>query len=479
MQEAETAALNKQLAQIRDQDGAKDKMKEILANKEKEMTELKRILESQQIQLADMYNDQTQFKNRIAELESDQARRASDFFKELESAGDAFMPKSQLQRILNAQAAEIDELRRLISKPAEAEKRRVWDENLQTFVEVPANSLGPSRDAALDKLQSTFGHDQTKPRTRMDLELELAATKREYRELETEVKNLRELQQSLAAAKAEVAKATVFSGSSGDRKLLLSPDLQDESDTDGPHVPPSNIVRKVSRDDFIRVFKSVEAQKVTQDISNSDRRALFLTSKSIDFSPELQDESDTDGPASSATPSTAAQPISAKQAPQTKPKPALGASKGRSTATPSNPINESNTTHTPQSSAKQAAIDESNATRTDLVFPTPKGLPHADADAPVTLEGEEWMFDPRLQNLLKIKEVAREQVQNLRRESHAKIARLRLTQKHRPGQLNFREKMAYFTTAKLHIHEDILKEEESKADFGRIDSSLQPKHVIE
>ncbi len=81
--------------------------------------------------------------------------------------------------------------------------------------------------------------------------------------------------------------------------------------------------------------------------------------------------------------------------------------------------------------------------------------PPVDTESP--LEGEEWMHDPKVQELLKIRDDARQRVAELRKEAQSKVMRLRLEQQFNPHQMSFVDKMAYFTTAKVGIHEDIEK----------------------
>ena len=47
-------------------------------------------------------------------------------------------PQSQIQALLDAQAAAIDEIRGMLNPKDDGKARRVWNENLQTFEEAPA-----------------------------------------------------------------------------------------------------------------------------------------------------------------------------------------------------------------------------------------------------------------------------------------------------------------------------------------------------
>ncbi len=57
-------------------------------------------------------------------------------WRELEATSDVFMPKTQLMKILNSHAAQIDGIIARLPKPVEMQMKRVWDEDLQTFVEM-------------------------------------------------------------------------------------------------------------------------------------------------------------------------------------------------------------------------------------------------------------------------------------------------------------------------------------------------------
>ena len=57
-----------------------------------------------------------------------------------------------------------------------------------------------------------------------------------------------------------------------------------------------------------------------------------------------------------------------------------------------------------------------------------------------------------------MREEARKRVTELRREAHAKVVRLRMEQQFSPQQMSFADKMAYFTTARVGVHEDIQRQ---------------------
>ncbi len=61
------------------------------------------------------------------------------------------------------------------------------------------------------------------------------------------------------------------------------------------------------------------------------------------------------------------------------------------------------------------------------------------------------MYDPKVQDLLKIKMEAKSRIAELRQETLTKVMRLRTQQKLRPNTMSFADKMAYFTTARVQI----------------------------
>ena len=217
------------------------------------------------------------FADRLAELQAQNDHEREELWHELEATTDVFMPKTQLQKILNSHAAQIDAIKARLPKPVEMQHKRVWDEDLQTFVEVsepveatplgmahrmnnseamstaasqgqaqhlpaaaaaapvtsaaaaapaspgasgqPVASLA-NEDSKLTRRTSTaqmaqqvlepFQHaDETQPRTRLDLELQLAATKREYQDLQDDIKELQELKATVASANKEIRRANI------------------------------------------------------------------------------------------------------------------------------------------------------------------------------------------------------------------------------------------------------------------------------
>lgn len=71
------------------------------------------------------------------------------------------------------------------------------------------------------------------------------------------------------------------------------------------------------------------------------------------------------------------------------------------------------------------------------------------------LEDEDWMLDPRTQDLLHVRDDARHQIASLRREAQSRVLWLRQRSIANPQIMSFEEKMAFFTTAGLKLHPDI------------------------
>ncbi len=81
--------------------------------------------------------------------------------------------------------------------------------------------------------------------------------------------------------------------------------------------------------------------------------------------------------------------------------------------------------------------------------------PLAPASADFLLEGEDWMLNPRTQDMLHVREESRRRMALLRHETQSKVLSLREKAKRYPNKMSFHDKMAYFTTASAHIHKDI------------------------
>jgi hypothetical protein len=75
--------------------------------------------------------------------------------------------------------------------------------------------------------------------------------------------------------------------------------------------------------------------------------------------------------------------------------------------------------------------------------------------------GEEWMAQPHVQRLLRVKEEERAKVAELRRQIQTRVLDLRQAQQERPGDMSFDDKLAFFVTAAAPINEQL--EEEYKA----------------
>eukprot|EP00050_Salpingoeca_kvevrii_P011456 m.15470 g.15470 ORF g.15470 m.15470 type:complete len:784 (-) comp3439_c0_seq1:200-2551(-) len=405
------------------------------------------------------YVSQSALETKLAKLDEDHERDREELYKELEATTDVFMPKTQLQEILNQHSAQIDELRRLIPRPTEAPARRVWNDDLQRFEEVPSETastaasesgsmrhgtsstmLTPSGPRSVSMLSQKPGiqvdtpkrspnsnqhrnprpqepmmaslsaesktvtmetshalrgvTEEPSPRTRMDLELELAATRRHCEELKSDIEMLRDITESLDAAEREA--------------LVVS-----------------------------------EAHKASTLPAGKATAAA--------------------GGATSASPSTTSTPRRRRTPPPVSPRTRRATAPPTPKVLPTSGSAVSIVSGKPRLTLSTLPYGESS---TDAEIDVPgfhrarrssiEHFPSATADE--LLEGEQWMYDRQVQRLLSIKQQALSTVASLRRESHAKVMRLRLAQKERPNDMTFREKMAYFLTAKNRIHEEIAKQ---------------------
>ncbi len=148
--------------------------------KQREQSTIERLVqEGADLSVLDDYVSKSLLAEHISQLKhlADSDREA--LWQELEATSDVFMPKTKLEAILNSHESQLDELRRLLAtRPIESvSARRKWNENLQTFQEVPETD-----------------EPQNKPsqRTAMELELELETARRRLQGLDSEVQSLRD-----------------------------------------------------------------------------------------------------------------------------------------------------------------------------------------------------------------------------------------------------------------------------------------------
>ena len=448
VQEVETATLQSQLAGLKTtKESSAEVLKQALAQKEGEEAAYKRIIDGNAARLLEMQQERDVYDQRLKELEAEHERYKTEMMELLEATGETVMPKSELHKALNSQSARIDELYRLLKKPEEVPKRRVWDDNLQIFVEKPdlprKSSLAIS-SAPLFKLEETFKHDEATSRTRLDLELELAATKREFHTLESEVEQLRDLKESLAAAQAEVASARVLTAPRAPSSISIT-------------VEGEAKVRRVSRDQLSSAIHVVGKQPV---VTNEDRKLIFNQFH------DLRLDTSTDDAASQAVirddvSLAAQQPMRAARSVAAGTKHTLAATV--SPRASGSPAAARAAAPSPSIKSPTTKVPGAHLLREDIVIPI-RPITPTDGSEEITLEGEEWMFDPKIQKLLKIKEEARSKVSKLRLESQKKILHLRKTQKHKPQQLSFHEKMAYFTTKDVKLDVAAVEEALRKRD---------------
>ena len=99
--------------------------------------------------------------------------------------------------------------------------------------------------------------------------------------------------------------------------------------------------------------------------------------------------------------------------------------------------------------------------------------PNPDSDR--LASGEEWMSQPHVQRLLRVKEEERAKVADLRRQIQTKVLDLRQRQHDQPGDMSFDDKLAYFVTAAAPLNEQL--EEEYKTKRGG--PAHPPAHVAE
>lgn len=84
-----------------------------------------------------------------------------------------------------------------------------------------------------------------------------------------------------------------------------------------------------------------------------------------------------------------------------------------------------------------------------------RSSPLLSASANQMLEGEDWMLNPQIQDLLQVREESRRHIASLRREAQSRVLWLRQRAKRHPQRMTFEEKMAFFTTAGCKLHPEI------------------------
>lgn len=468
LHELESAALARQVAEM---EGASSEqraqLESLLEAKQQEAALLRQLMERSDEMDMTKYVSRAALTEEIAAASIARQEEAQEIWKELEATTDVFMPKSKINAMFNAHEAQLAELRRLIPKAEQGEQKRVWNDDLQMFedVSVPtsvartaANSGLPTQ---LEALQATFQVAPNQPRTRMDLELELAATRREYQDLQNEIGELMELRDQLALAEAEVVSAH------------NSPTTSKPGSQSGSSASLGNLPRRLSQRALdaaldsaaLKLANGGRAESAAAATAGSGSRAVDALDKSM--SSMSMGRSRSDGAAAAA----AADDEDKTMPPKTKSGLHLHvtAEAGRKA---------SMAMQSPKAAAAAAAAAaEAEQTKDELkgktLRHTPKktnslmrrrsfgvaepGTSQPTLETEETLAGEEWMFDPKIQQMLHIKNAARAKVAQLRQESHTKVMQLRLSQKNRPHQMTFSEKMAYFTTARVGIHEDIAR----------------------
>lgn len=223
VQNKQTASLFEELAKIR------AKAEKLDSDKQRERELINELIENGlDLQVLENYVSKAKLEEQIARIEENREREKEELWNELEATADVFMPKTKLQEILNGHAAQLDELRRMMTaKPEQVSAKRVWNDNTQTFEEHsdddsdtgPPNTTQrslptPSRrgDSSLQQRapppilsESPSQYEEPASRTRMDVELELAASRRERLALESDVAHLRELVGTLQDARFDAS----------------------------------------------------------------------------------------------------------------------------------------------------------------------------------------------------------------------------------------------------------------------------------
>ena len=340
------------------------------------------------------YVSKAQLAEHLNQMRSAREEETKELWRELEATSDIFMPKTKLEAILNAHESQLDEIRRLLSaRPQESvSARRVWNENLQTFQEVDRQLPTPATPISLS----------TKPKSGLELEMDLMKARKDYDKLEMDISQLQTIRNSLTAVEEENLRRV--DAITPTIPYVGFPDRSDAKIIDAASPYGSTKVGKVGSENGL-LFSG-------QSGNRGESRHLLETNSLRRLMADAEVSTDDFHPFSP------------------------------SYATPK------------RQSTRGTGFQTPVFTHTDL--PTqavPSPIHGADSD--YILTGEDWMLNSRILDMLHVREDSRQRIARLREEAQSKVLELREKARSNPTRMSFSDKMAYFTTAGANIHQDI------------------------
>lgn len=362
---------------------------------------------------------------------------------------------------------------------------------------------------------------QAKPMSSTELELEVIAARKELAELRREIERLRQLKKELALAEDEgyrkerdnlaaeaarlrklredLSSASVHGGDMSFESWRSSPNLstvsgqpflptydQSEQGSTTSHSPaPSRAHMPKSEKYYLSSQAPLHADKM--EASQSSEHPNFSTGLRKMYAPGTLPPPAQQHILLAPTPASMAQV----------PSPTFATTSLRSfhSASTQPPISSSESTTKPVTTgalppaASKGSVAATHASapssqwqrlsKSEAPKPTPQTFqfvrmprsasPHsplASVDSDYLLDGEEWMLDPKTQDMLHVREEARRRVSLLRQAAQTKVVSLRQKARHDPGKMSFHDKMAYFTTAGSKIHRDIVDSDASSENLS-------------
>lgn len=411
------------------------------------------------------YVSREQFEAMQQSLRDEHKRREEELWRELEATADVFMPKTKLQEMFNDHANQIEELRRLLAQQPEGPQKRVWDENLQTFVSTdppsPTGSTMASRRGSMvamanvrrgstaalpprPRAASTSAESSAVAAARAAA-ISRAANRKAAAPADGSLR--RKAFQGNRSATATELTANSSGARNGNDRNGAEPNLEDGFGF-GVDAGASRDLSPLARHTPLAVHHEASP---TSGGGSPDRRQSSSNEPRTRFDLELdlasKKQQYTDTQADVARLETMQAQLEAQEA----------ASKER--------IAAADRELERYRRQQGGHVQKPDGAAEHPTYMLPQGefrrIASPNPEADTLASGEEWMAQPHVQRLLKIKEEERAKTAGLRRQVQTKVLELRDRQHDRPGDLSFDDKLAFFFTAQVPINERLQEEYES------------------
>lgn len=487
MHEEHERELAKRIDELRSQDQNQTQIiQQLQAERQREQGIIENLIHSG----SQEYVSREHFEAMQKALREEHNRREKELWKELEATADVFMPKTKLQEMFNEQADQIEELRRLLYQGPEGPQKRFWDENLQTFIESqnpsPTGSTAASRRgsvAAMANLRRgsafTGAPRQRSASISVTSSALTAARASAAARMATRRGSAAPLSMAAAPRNDDAPSTARGNGAAADPGLGTPPATPDDAGATAPvsGFSPSSSLRR-------QAFKARQSQ-----MTDAFNGALTPTSSPSDSALPAPSMAENyamarKGPTSAhagASPSSSA-PSSPQGGRQARTRFELEldlASKRQQHADTQAEVAQLESMQAALTAQESVANERIAAADRELqryrkqhtervetpTYMLPQGdfrritSPNPNSDQ--LASGEEWMAQPHVQRLLRVKEEERAKVAELRRQIQTRVLDLRQAQQERPGDMSFDDKLAFFVTAAAPINEQL--EEEYKA----------------